>query len=70
VQQIQTVLLDFHARLEKYCVSLSPGGSGNRLKDAARKIQFKLNDKDIEKVRDDVAAYAVALKMILQTMTL
>lgn len=42
------------------------GGSGNPLKDATRKIQFKLEEKDCEEFQRDLDGYNRSLKLLLQ----
>lgn len=70
IQQIQQSLQNFNEQLQKFRPSLSQGGSGNRIKDAAKKIQFKLEEKDLEKIKGEVTGYTVALKMMLEMLTL
>ena len=70
LQQIRAFLHSFNSQLEKFRSSLAPGGSGDRLKDAARKIQFKLEGKDIEKTKEKITGYVLELKMVLETMIL
>lgn len=69
VRQINDALQSFHDKLKKFRPSLGPGGSGNRLKDAARKIQFKMDEKDINSVKGDIQAYTMTLSLLLDTLT-
>jgi hypothetical protein len=70
IQQIQRTLQSFSDKLQKYRASLSVGGSGNRIKDVARKIQFKLDEKEVTKFRDEVTRYTATLKLLMGAMTL
>jgi len=70
IRQIQESLKSFRDKLQKYQSSLTPGGSGNFMKDLARKIQFKLDEKDIAKFRGEVTGYTVALNLLMEAMTL
>lgn len=70
IKQVQESLQSFNDKLGKFRSSLGPRGSGNCLKDAARKIQFKLDDKDIEGVKGEITGYTVALRMLLETLTM
>jgi len=70
IHQIQETLKVFNEKLQKFRLSLGPVGSGNRIKDIARKIQFKLDEKDIAKFRGEVTGYTVALKMLMDAMTM
>lgn len=54
---------------KKYGKSLVTGGSGNAFKDVARKIQWKFEEKDIEKFRSEVMGYRMSLEMFLQVTT-
>jgi len=68
IHQIQETLKVFNERLQKFRPSLRPGSSGNRIKDITRKIQFKLDEKDIAKFRGEVTEYTVALKILMDAM--
>ena len=70
VRQINDALQSFYDKLKKFRPSLGPGGSGNRLKDTARKIQFKMDEKEITAAEAEIRAYTVALSILLQPMTL
>ncbi|KAM7192580.1 hypothetical protein V8F20_008789 [Naviculisporaceae sp. PSN 640] len=70
IAQIQRTLESFNEKLQKFRPSLTPGGSGNRLKDVARKIQFKMDEKDMEKFKGEVTGYTVALRILMDAMTL
>ncbi|ROW12572.1 hypothetical protein VMCG_00071 [Cytospora schulzeri] len=66
VSKIWQRLEDFSLKLRKYATSLSPGGSGNVLKDSARKIQFKIQEKDIEEFQRDILGYNTTLELLLE----
>lgn len=69
VRQIKDSLQSFHDKLKKFHLSLGPGGSGNRLKDAARKIQFKMDEKDINAAKGDIREYTTVLNLLLEAVT-
>jgi hypothetical protein len=60
---------EFTARVRKYSGSLAVGGSGNILKDTARKIQWRASQKDAEiaKFRAEVTGYSESINMLLAT---
>lgn len=67
ISQIHQSLADFKSqKLQKYATSLSPGGSGNAFKDAARKIQFKFDEKDIENFQREVMTNNMLLTILLE----
>jgi hypothetical protein len=52
VEDCRKTLLAFRSRIDKkYCASLSLGGSGNRLKDAAKKVIWVKEKEDILELR-------------------
>lgn len=66
ISQIHQSLTTFKSKkLEKYSSSLSPGGSGSSFKDAARKIQFKFDEEDIEKFQGEMREYKELLVILL-----
>lgn len=64
-QICQSVTTFKSQKLEKYSASFSPGGSGNSFKDAARKIQFKFDEEDIEKFQGEIREYKELLIILL-----
>ncbi|KAK1831657.1 hypothetical protein QBC39DRAFT_350580 [Podospora conica] len=70
LRQIEDTLQALNTKLKKFRHSLGPGGSGNRLKDAARKIQFKMDEQEINAVKGEIREYTTALGILLQTMAL
>lgn len=67
ISQIHQCLAAFHSqKLEKYATSFSPSGSGNVFKDAARKIQFKCDEKEIEKFQRDIMDYSMLLPILME----
>ncbi|KAK4443103.1 hypothetical protein QBC34DRAFT_478432 [Podospora aff. communis PSN243] len=73
IQQIKNALATFHDEtLKKHLRHLgSNDGSGNRLKAAMRKIQFRIiEDQDILRCKADVAGYTGTLNTIVGTITL
>lgn len=65
VANIWQRLEDFYLKLRKYTTSLSPGGSGSVLRDAAKKIQFKFEEKDVEEFQRDILVYGNLLQILL-----
>ncbi|KAH6887115.1 hypothetical protein B0T10DRAFT_461566 [Thelonectria olida] len=55
--------------MTKYAPSLSQTGSGNKMKDALRKIQLKLDEGDINKFRGEIMGYSASLEIILHATT-
>ncbi|KAJ4416848.1 hypothetical protein N0V82_006487 [Gnomoniopsis sp. IMI 355080] len=71
VSRIKQCLATFsNNKLQKYTTSLSPGGSGNTLKDAARKIQFKFGEKDIENFQREIMGYNLLLTTLMEVSTI
>lgn len=66
VAKVWQSLEDFHAKIWKYSASLSPGGSGNVVKDAFRKIQYKLEEKDVQDFHQEILEYKTSLELLLQ----
>jgi hypothetical protein len=65
----QESVAGFTARITKYGGSFAVGGSGNALKDAARKIQWRASQKgaEIAKFRAEVTGYSESINMLLAT---
>ncbi|KAK3332118.1 hypothetical protein B0T19DRAFT_456649 [Cercophora scortea] len=64
---------EIQALIRKYDGSLAArGGSGNRLMDVARKVQWKASDKqrDIDKFRVELTGYTESLGLLLATVGL
>ncbi|OCL09337.1 hypothetical protein AOQ84DRAFT_339092 [Glonium stellatum] len=59
----------FTNRVKKYSSSLATGGSGNIIKDTARKIQWRGSQKEAEiaKFRAEVTGYSDSINMLLAT---
>lgn len=71
VQQIRKYLEEFVARFYKYAPTLSPGGSGNKAKDVARRVQFRiLEDKDIGNFQMQITGYIMLLQTLVEVSTL
>ncbi|KAJ0107175.1 hypothetical protein J7T55_014705 [Diaporthe amygdali] len=71
ISRIHQCLADFNSqKLQKYATSLSPGGSGNPLKDVARKIQFKFDEKDIENFQREIIGYNMLLTTLMEVSTM
>jgi len=52
-------------KIRKYSSSLSPGGSGNVAKDVGMKLRWRMNQKEVEKFRDDLIRYCAHINMVL-----
>jgi hypothetical protein len=65
--QIKTSLTDFQAKIHKFGPSLSQNGSGNFIKDVARKVQWRLEEKDVEKFRAEIGGYSGSLQILLES---
>jgi len=55
-------------KLSRYKTSLAAGGSRNRAKDAARKVRWRIEKREIDKFRDDVMQYANLIQSLLLTI--
>jgi len=70
ISQVCDSLRTFHGRIGKrYGDSLAEGGSGNIFRDAAKKIQWKLEEKDVDKFRAELAGHRMTLELFLQVTT-
>ncbi|KAM5386445.1 hypothetical protein ACJZ2D_000408 [Fusarium nematophilum] len=69
VEQVRQCLEGFRNQIRKYGPGLADGGTGNLFKDVARKIQWKLEEKDVDKFRADVAGSTISLKVLLEVTT-
>ncbi|KAK3361242.1 hypothetical protein B0T24DRAFT_599583 [Lasiosphaeria ovina] len=69
-ERIRQCLDGFRQKIHKYGPSLAQAGSGNSAKDAMRKIQWRLESKDIEKFRGEVMGFTMSLKMLLEITTI
>ena len=56
-------------KLPRYKTSLAAGGSRNPVKDAARKVQWRIEKKEIKKFHDDVMQYTNSIQSLLLTIT-
>ncbi|KAL1874869.1 hypothetical protein Daus18300_003410 [Diaporthe australafricana] len=71
ISQIRQCLTAFNShKLQKYATSLAPGGSGNLLKDVARKIQYKFDEKDIENFQREILGYNMLLTTLMEVSTM
>ncbi|KAJ0165190.1 hypothetical protein CTA2_12068 [Colletotrichum tanaceti] len=69
VAQIHLCLQEFSDKIQKFAPSLSNGGTKNVFKDVRRKIQWKLEEGDVDKFRAEVAGYTSSLNMLLELTT-
>ena len=61
----------FLERVKKYSESLKPGGSGNIVKDAARKVQWRALQKDeVDRFYAEVTAHTGSLNILLGTWSM
>lgn len=70
VEQIKQCLEQFGSGMKKYSQSLQPGGSGNVMKDAARKLQFKFEEKEVEELHLQTVRYSTTLNVLLDVTVL
>ncbi|GAB1314797.1 hypothetical protein MFIFM68171_05007 [Madurella fahalii] len=69
-EQISETLGAFNAKIKKFHPSLSQSGSGNRFRDAARKVQWKIEERDVDKLRMEMMGYSSSLQILLQAASL
>jgi hypothetical protein len=67
---IRDSLNEFGAKIKKYAPSLSCGGSGSRFRDAARKVQWKLEERDIDKFRAEILGHKTSLQILMDATSL
>jgi hypothetical protein len=72
ISQIQYCLQGFLEQIRKYESSLgvNASGSGNTLKSISRKIQWKLNEKEVEKFRTEISGCTMTLKVLMEVTTM
>lgn len=68
VGQIKRCLAEFNNKIEKFGPSLA--GTKNTLRDAARKVQWRLEEKDIEKFRWELLGHTMAMNTLLELTAL
>ncbi|KAF5521751.1 hypothetical protein CGCA056_v007325 [Colletotrichum aenigma] len=68
VEQIKRCLADFNSKIEKFRPSLAE--TKNTFRDAARKVQWKLEEKDVEKFRWELLGHTMAMNTLLELTTL
>ena len=71
VAQINECLNGFLGQICKYEPTLSAGASGKRncLKAVGRKVQWKLNEKEVEEFRAEAMGCTMALNVLLKVIT-
>ncbi|KAF4986960.1 hypothetical protein FDECE_15678 [Fusarium decemcellulare] len=69
-RQINHRATEFRERMKKYAHSLSHSGSGNPIKDTVRKLQWKLDEGDINKFRGELVGYTASLNILLHATTM
>ncbi|CAG7554642.1 unnamed protein product [Fusarium equiseti] len=72
VTQINDCLNGFQNQICKYEPTLSAGASGksNCLKAVGRKVQWKLNEREVERFRAEVMGCTMALNVLLKVITI
>ncbi|KAF6821753.1 vegetative cell wall protein gp1 [Colletotrichum musicola] len=70
VAKIKECLEDFCDKIWKFGPSLANGGTKNVLRDAARKMQWKFKQGDVEKLHNDLSRLTMPLNMILEMTSL
>lgn len=69
LQQIRLCLDGFSDNIQKFAPSLANGGTKNVFKDMVMKIRWKLEEKDIHKLRAEVMGYTMSLNILLEVTT-
>ncbi|KAJ4019332.1 hypothetical protein NW766_003044 [Fusarium irregulare] len=71
VAHIKDCLGGFLGQIQKYEPALSASASGrsNSLKAMGRKLQWRLNESDVERFRAEVMGCTMALKVLLEVIT-
>lgn len=64
--QIRNSIDRFKNHVAKFGPSLSTGGSGNRVRDTGRKVQWRFKKGDVEKFQGELATYSSTLQILLQ----
>ncbi|KAL3297026.1 vegetative cell wall protein gp1 [Colletotrichum asianum] len=72
VRQIEEVCHDQELRSEirKFGPSLANHGTNNVLRDAARKVQWRLEEKEVEKLREELLRHTISMNTLLELTTL
>lgn len=68
--RIQQALEAFRNRNRKFDNSLGPGAKKKVFRDVIRKIQWSFEEKDVNKLRDEMKGYTVSLSMLLDVTTM
>lgn len=63
--QIQKSLEGFRDRTQKFAPSLSGRRKKHGVRDIARKIQWKFDEKDVIKFKDEIKGYSTSLNMLI-----
>jgi len=70
-KQCRVYISDFLDKIKSYNRNLGPRGSGNRLRDATKKLQWTFAQKDeLAKFRTKVNGHASAINMLLITASM
>ncbi|KXX77627.1 hypothetical protein MMYC01_206122 [Madurella mycetomatis] len=70
IGQIGETLGAFDAKITKFSPSLSQSGSGNIFRDRARKVQWKIEERDVNRLHLEMMSYSSSLQILLQTTSL
>lgn len=70
VAQIKRCLEDFNNKIEKFRPSLANNGTKSVLRDVARKVQWRFEEKDIEKLRGELLGHTMSMNTLLELTTL
>ena len=72
VDKCRETIQNFRKRIDKFSRYFGPNGSGNCMKDATKKIQWKLcsKEQEITKFRAELTGYTESLKLLLATVSL
>ncbi|KAF4885036.1 hypothetical protein CGCFRS4_v012252 [Colletotrichum fructicola] len=70
VEETRQCLVGFCDKIRKFGPSFANHGTNNVLRDAARKVQWRLEEKEIEKFREELLRHAISMNTLLELTTL
>ncbi|KAF4485019.1 hypothetical protein CGGC5_v007122 [Colletotrichum fructicola Nara gc5] len=69
-QSLKILEIGFCDKIRKFGPSFANHGTNNVLRDAARKVQWRLEEKEIEKFREELLRHAISMNTLLELTTL
>ncbi|KAF0320273.1 hypothetical protein GQ607_012535 [Colletotrichum asianum] len=70
VEETRQCLVGFCDKIRKFGPSFANHGTNNVLRDAARKVQWRLEEKEIGKFREELLRHAISMNTLLELTTL